>query len=154
MTEKKFSQLEGNKTYIFLKVKDRVIQKPNPKGKDDQEKRHGYLKCTCNWILVADDEPLNIKTVQIIFGSSYRYKIANDGQEALDVIKNEYRELRCADPSCQPIKLIMMDFNMPVMNGDISYSKIKEFLQENGYPRIPCITMTAYVEPEYRERME
>ena len=42
---------------------------------------------------------------------------------------------------------------MPVMSGDISYTKIKEYLAENELPRIPCIAMTAYVEPEYRERM-
>ena len=80
--------------------------------------------------------------------------MAYDGKEAYDIIEKSYFEMQCGCPDCQPIKLILMDYSMPNMNGDQAFILIKKFLTENNLKWIPFITMTAFVEPEYRATME
>ncbi|KAJ1398495.1 CheY-like superfamily, partial [Ochromonadaceae sp. CCMP2298] len=72
------------------------------------------------YLLVVDDAPSNRKLlVRILTAKGYVCKEAADGQIALDV----YRQM-CADdmsPTC-----VLMDFEMPVMNGPTATKQLRE----------------------------
>ena len=79
-------------------------------------------------ILIVDDEPFNLYALHNIFDIidlKDRDTIiveALDGQQALDIIINDYKtnfeKYSCFD-------LILMDFQMPIMDGNESTKKIR-----------------------------
>ena len=59
---------------------------------------------------------------------------ASDGLQALNLFKEEYeRECGCAN---RGFKLILMDINMPVMDGFESTQKILEYLLAKNDPEL------------------
>lgn len=42
--------------------------------------------------------------------------------------------------------LIMMDIEMPVMNGIKATKKLKELMSKNKIPQIPIVALTAYLD--------
>ncbi|MDQ1772362.1 response regulator [Labilibaculum sp. A4] len=86
-----------------------------------------------NWegkvLLVAEDEDFNfIFLEEILIDTKARIIRARDGQEALDFIK-----------SVPEIDLVLMDMQMPVMNGYDATRNIKK-INKN----MPIIAQTAY----------
>ena len=78
-------------------------------------------------ILVVDDEEFCIASMKAIMGKlgidvTYQVDFCITGFEALDLVKQTYR-------SGMSYKLILTDFNMPVMDGIQSTTKILEFLK-------------------------
>jgi len=89
-------------------------------------------------IIVAEDEDSSYYFIE----NAMRYTNANlkrarNGQETLDLIK-----------STEKVDLILMDLQMPVMNGYTAISTIKE----KKY-KIPIIAQTAYALVEQREKI-
>ncbi len=81
-------------------------------------------------ILLAEDNQLNQKLAQFILTKAgYQLDIVNNGQEALDLF--------LSDPD--RFNLILMDINMPLMDGREATKKIRDA----GYRDIPIIAMTA-----------
>ena len=81
-------------------------------------------------ILVAEDNNMNFQLFCGIFENiEVELLHAWNGKEAVDI----YREN-------QDISLILMDINMPVMNGEDSTILIKEI-----NPDVPIISITAYL---------
>ncbi len=86
-------------------------------------------------ILYAEDEAsLREITLNILKGFTKKQFVAKDGQEGLDLFKENEEE----------IDLIITDVNMPHMNG---LEMIKEIKQIN--PNIPIIVATAFSNTEY-----
>ena len=79
-------------------------------------------------ILVVDDEPAILRMIQMVLEEiDFRVLLARDGREALRILATE-------TPS-----LILLDLNMPVMNG-------RQFLDEIAltvYNTIPVIIISA-----------
>lgn len=80
-------------------------------------------------VLVVDDEPTIAETLGLVLESDgYRCVVANDGQEALDVL-----------PAVAPA-VILLDVMMPVLDG-------REFLRrlraDERWRHVPVIVMTA-----------
>ncbi|MCK5664488.1 MAG: response regulator, partial [Thiotrichaceae bacterium] len=84
-------------------------------------------------ILIVDDIKANRLLLRKIISSICEYQVveAVDGQEAIDCYKKE-----------QP-DLILMDINMPVMNGYQSASAIKALTKEIYIPIIFVTALTA-----------
>lgn len=79
-------------------------------------------------ILVVEDNPINqIITRKIIEKNNYTCKVANDGFSAIEVLKEK------------EFDIILMDINMPVMNGFDTTKKIRSM----GIT-IPVIALTAF----------
>ncbi len=90
-------------------------------------------------ILIAEDNVVNQKVAkQQIERLGFRTHIVSNGLEALEVIK--HREF----------SLILMDCQMPVMDGYEATTKIRDF--EKGKKRIPVIAMTANAMQGEREK--
>ncbi len=96
-----------------------------------------------NWkgktILVVDDNELNSKLLQrLIEPTGAKVIIATDGKPAIEAcLKN------------QDINIIMMDIQMPEMDGYEATKTIKSIR-----PEVPVIAQTAYFVNEERQKMQ
>ncbi len=92
-------------------------------------------------ILIAEDNEVNrIVFSQILAGTDWRWKVAHDGLEAVEL----YRRHRPA--------LVLMDVSMPGMNGLEATGEIRSIEQAEGAPRTPIIGVTAHALKGDRER--
>ncbi|MFN8622972.1 MAG: ATP-binding protein [Chloroflexota bacterium] len=90
-------------------------------------------------ILVAEDSDANFAVVQIYLGrGGYQVERAQDGREAV-----------AAAPRCD---LILMDVEMPVMDGLEATRRIRAGEAERGAAPVPIIALTAHALEEYRQR--
>ncbi len=81
-------------------------------------------------ILVADDNVLNRKVMaRILDSGNHIHRIVGNGQEALDALEEETYDL------------VLMDMNMPVMNG-IEATKLYRFMSL-GQKHMPIVGLTA-----------
>ena len=100
----------------------------------DAEKKTG-LK-----ILVADDDPLNQRLMQVLLGrEGHEVAVASNGMEAFDAVK------------FQDFDLVFMDLQMPVMDGMEASRRIREW--ENGSQHTFIIALTASYLPEEGHRL-
>ena len=71
-------------------------------------------------ILIVDDDPSVRETLEIILGEHYETISVSNGIEALEVVKS------------MPVDLILMDINLPHMDGFKAIEAIKEIDREMG----------------------
>jgi two-component system sensor histidine kinase RpfC len=92
-------------------------------------------------ILVAEDKRTNqIVIAKILDRAGHRVTIVDNGEAALDMLE------------VQEFDLVLMDVNMPVMNG-IEATKLYRFASL-GRPRVPVVALTADATEEVARRCE
>ncbi|WP_373035355.1 response regulator [Sulfurimonas sp.] len=85
-------------------------------------------------ILLAEDNKINQRVMQgVLAKTELELVLANDGQEAVEMIKTERFDM------------VLMDVQMPVMDG---HEATREIRKNSEYDSIPIIAMTAEVMPE------
>ncbi len=104
------------------------------KGKEKLKKVvHNFVSFSDKTVLVAEDGYINRKIiVELLQKLHVNILTADNGKRALDLFKNH------------PVDLVIMDIEMPVMDGLEAASRIKEvciFQKRN----VPIIAVTAYV---------
>ena len=105
-----------------------------------EEVKNDSSKLNCR-ILLAEDGPDNQRLIAfLLHKAGAQVTVVEDGQEALDLVL-QYQE---TDGS---FDLILMDMQMPVMDG---YEATRK-LRENGY-RGPILALTAHAMKEDRQR--
>lgn len=94
-------------------------------------------------ILLVEDNDLNVEIAYELLSSiGFDVSVVNDGQKAI----NKVRESKKGD-----IDLILMDIQMPIMDGYTATKKIRE-LNEDYKANIPIIAMTANAFEEDRDK--
>ena len=89
-------------------------------------------------ILIADDRPDSVQLVRDLLSmEGYQVVTAIDGQEALDRIGE------------QPPDLVLLDLNMPVIDG---YEVCRRLKADPTTADIPVLMLTAWTEPDNRVR--
>ncbi|SEQ50633.1 HAMP domain-containing protein [Azotobacter beijerinckii] len=89
-------------------------------------------------VLLVEDNPVNQMVAKgMLVKLGYEVAIAPHGAEALSYLEHG------------PVDLILMDCNMPVMDG---YETSRRIRQDGRWPELPIIALTANVLPEERER--
>lgn len=87
-------------------------------------------------ILVAEDNASNYKLVEVLLRRNYELVHAVNGAEAVELFRTGGADL------------VLMDINMPVMDGYEAFRRIREIS-----PRVPVIALTAYAFETDRRRM-
>ncbi|KAI1464114.1 uncharacterized protein F4812DRAFT_463172 [Daldinia caldariorum] len=103
-------------------------------------------------VLIVEDNLVNQKVLQrSLRNVGNSTKVANHGGEALEVLQQS-RYWTGKEDSGDDISVILMDLEMPVMDGMTCARKIRE-LERNGtiVSHIPIIAVTAYARPEQIE---
>jgi len=95
-------------------------------------------------VLVVEDDPMNRMAAQRMLQKvGYTVHTAGNGQEALDVL---------AAGHSQTVDIILMDIQMPVMDGLEATRRIRENADGLFDPQVPIIALTAYAMAGDRER--
>ena len=93
-------------------------------------------------ILVAEDNPVNQLVVQgFLKKRGYNVRLVTNGLAAL----NEYQR----DPSAT--QLILMDCEMPEMDGFEATRQIRRLERQYNLPEVPIIALTAHILDEHRQ---
>ena len=118
--------------YIFLRRADKVIRPAAASTlvrEMETEKSHKELK-ELN-ILLVEDNPINQRITQLMLEPLVkRLEVARNGKEALDMFGTSRYDL------------ILMDVQMPVMNGLVAAEKIRG-LEMSSSGHVPIIAITA-----------
>ncbi len=127
---------EGEGSCFYLKLPysptNAVIEEPTI-----QPPCNGHYDWKDRKILIAEDEDLNFKVLQIALRKTNVEIIrAYNGKEAIEIINNVPK-----------IDLILMDIQMPVMDGYEAVLRIKKFK-----PQLPIIAQTAFALLEEQNR--
>ncbi|MBF0310705.1 MAG: response regulator [Magnetococcales bacterium] len=92
-------------------------------------------------ILLAEDAEDNVLLIQVFLGKSgCRLEVARNGREAISL----YRQ--------RPFDLILMDIQMPQMDGLTATRAIRAIESDQGRKRTPVVAFTAFGMEEDRER--
>ena len=96
---------------------------------------------TSGRILLAEDQPDNQMLIEAYLKKTpYTVDLAEDGSQAVQKFQNERYDL------------VLMDIQMPGMDGITATQKIREWEAQTGAPRTPIIALTAYASGEDRAR--
>lgn len=120
-------QGKGTRTFCRIKFEHGEIIEKQDENKQDIDLSHLH-------ILYADDNKMNQKIVgKLLASTKCKITFKNDGKELLD----EYCDNQSFD-------LILVDIQMPVMDGLSSTKKIREFEKSLNLERIPIIAFSAF----------
>jgi CheY-like chemotaxis protein len=89
-------------------------------------------------VLLADDHPTNRRVVELMLdGTGVELTTAEDGREALELFRT------------QTFDIVLMDMQMPVMDGLTAVREIRLEEARSGRARTPTLMLTANVLPEH-----
>jgi len=98
-------------------------------------------------ILVVDDDALNrLILSSFLEARNLVHEVASDGHEALQLIK--IRNSKFAQCACRNYSLIIMDYEMPIMNGPDCCRRIKHLTDRGQLSGQTVVGHTAYCSPE------
>lgn len=90
-------------------------------------------------ILLAEDSLVNQRLALGLLGADHDVTVAGDGKQALELIEQ------------QPFDLVLMDIQMPLMDGLEAVQRLRQ-REQTGGGHIPVIAMTAHAMQGDRER--
>lgn len=91
-------------------------------------------------VLVAEDNPVNQEmALAVLERLGCQAKVAANGREAVVAVSRE------------PYDLVLMDCQMPVLDGFAATREIRRWEREQSRPRLPIIALTANVVKGFRE---
>lgn len=92
-------------------------------------------------VLLVEDHPVNQKVAQkLLERLGLTVDVADNGEIGLDKLRQE------------SYAMVLMDCQMPVLDGYSATRRLREIENEHGKPRIPVIAMTAHAMSGDRER--
>ena len=107
-------------------------------AKDDQQPCEEPAK-----VLLVDDNHINLKLLEALAKKlKLPYASATNGLEALTAFST----------STSKFFMVLMDISMPVMDGNESTAKIREFERKNKLPRTFIVALTGVTSDESRRR--
>jgi len=93
-------------------------------------------------ILLTEDNEINQQiAIELLEGTGATVKIANNGREAVEILSN--------GPQPPPFDLVLMDLQMPEMDGYQATAKLRS---DARFATLPIIAMTAHATIEERQR--
>mgnify|MGYP002626595014 CR=1 FL=1 len=111
----------------------KTIWKGNIMEKKDSLRSSPVVKQNKRKILVVDDDPVCLRQMMNMLKNDYAVAVVKSGQDCLNYIEHE------------KVDLILLDFQMPQMNGAQTLKKIREY--PNG-KQIPVLFLTEVQDKE------
>nr|OQO21447.1 hypothetical protein B0A51_11866 [Rachicladosporium sp. CCFEE 5018] len=107
-------------------------------------------------LLLVDDNHVNLRLLAVFAQKSgYHYEMAKDGQEAVDIYKRSTRAPGAGETDTianrQP-DVVLMDLNMPVLDGFAATKQIRQFEKESGVPKAKIIALTGLGNKQAQDR--
>ena len=113
---------------------------------NDEKRKRGHAKMK-TWCLVVDDNPFNLMVASHLMEErGYSVKIALNGQDALE----KAREHQDAN---QTFEVVLMDCQMPVMDGYQATKELREMMKSGEIQNYPIIALTANNRDEDHEKL-
>ena len=141
------------KPIVLDELKLNMIQKLNEKESNNVSKdvhensteNKGYSNYNHLRVLVAEDNAVNQLVIKGLLGKlSIKPDIVEDGVLALKAIVESNKHY----------DVILMDCEMPNLDGFGAAKQIRQFEKENNLPEIPIVALTAHVLPQYRTAVD
>ena len=96
-------------------------------------------------VLVAEDTAINQRVIQALLGlHGLQATVVADGQQALDAL--------AVDQPVRAFDLVLMDLQMPVMDGCTATQRLRAWEAQAGRARVPVVALTAGAFEEDRQR--
>ncbi len=99
-------------------------------------------------VLLVEDDLLDVKSVRRAFkmnGVTNPLHVATNGEEALEYLRSRVSEASDGEPSFP--RLILLDINMPVMNG---LEFLVAYKSDDAFKHIPAVVLTTSTEEHDR----
>lgn len=111
---------------------------------DAAQREIGTIPELAGYLLVAEDNPCNQKVITALLGKlGVRSECVGNGQQAIDALRQGRRP-----------DLLLMDVQMPVMDGIETTRRIRQWEREIGRDAVPIIALTAGAFEEDRQRCQ
>ncbi len=124
-----------------LNIAEAIIKKDNI-----SHIKHSKLPERYNTILVAEDIPTNQLIIEEILKSiNLKPVTCDNGKKTFEMYCQHYQQGK-------PFPIIIMDCEMPIMDGFEATEKIRAYEGDNEIPASLIIALSAHAEPEYRLR--
>ncbi|CAN5377745.1 hypothetical protein BH09PSE2_BH09PSE2_05540 [soil metagenome] len=125
---------EGAEFTLVLPLKPLAVAEPCPQPSAAHDLIAGHRLR----VLLAEDHPVNRKVVELILASAdVDLRSVENGMEALEALREERFDL------------VLMDVQMPVMDGLTAMRAFRRFELVTGAVRTPVIALTANALPEH-----
>jgi len=100
-----------------------------------------HRDCLCPQVLVVDDNIFNLRVTESLIKNRFELSTekALNGKVAIDKLLNTN-----TDCTCGGYRLILMDCNMPVMDGYEATMRLRELMKEGKICPVPIIALTAF----------
>jgi CheY-like chemotaxis protein len=96
-------------------------------------------------VLVVEDNEINALLARALLTRlGHRPAVASEGAAALDACQ-------AARAAGAPYDLVLMDLQMPVMDGLTATRRLRELEAESGHPAVPILALTANASTEDRD---
>lgn len=109
----------------------------------DSERRPQSVNVSALKVLVAEDNPVNKMVIKGLLSKlGVEPILAEDGERALNFFQQQHRD----------IDLILMDCEMPVMDGCAATRAIREFQESQALRRVPIVGLSGHALSTHREQ--
>ena len=126
----------GSRFWFELPLTEEAIRSVTPKNAPREDRQRNLS------ILLAEDNLVNQEIIEAMLVSrGHRVTLVEDGSAAVDAFSEH-----------DPFDLILMDLQMPGMDGLAATTAIRQLEQVSGRARIPIIGLTANAMPQDVER--
>lgn len=140
------SELRDTTSSLSSPVEPRNSKFPFPDMGKSSSRRSTVLRQELLKILIAEDNPINAKLLtKRLEGLGHKVEVSYDGQECHDYFASKPHD----------VDVILMDLQMPLVDGDLSTRMIRHFEQEiedlqKVRPRVPIIAVSASLTEDNR----
>jgi signal transduction histidine kinase/CheY-like chemotaxis protein len=132
---------QGARFWFRIRVGYSVALPPSDETHQLSQAQDGPVQF-CGHVLVVDDNPVNQKVISTLLHKlGISVALAEDGQQALDAITRG-----------DQVDLILMDLQMPVMDGYLATQKMRHLEMQTGQPRHVIVALTADAFTDDRQR--